>query len=247
MRVGIAVWARWEVRCREPDSSWYEVRVWDRSSDHVRAVVALGAQAAATPEEIVVAWTPCWSCLGRRRGEGDKPCADIPAACLRRSSSRCRRSRPPNVSNPRSSGGTKGPRVLACRPWKHRSCTHGENHGARKRIGKTYTRVRALLDALGVPSLRRTDRHERLPQAREQPRLSHHRRVIARTPNVLRARRGRSKCGYGVADRSLRPVASSKIQQLHDHDTRHASRWTRCTRICFSRAMPDVSVDVPWA
>lgn len=31
----------------------YDVRVWDRSSDHVRAVVALGAEPAATPEELV--------------------------------------------------------------------------------------------------------------------------------------------------------------------------------------------------
>jgi len=242
MRVGSPVWARWEVRLPENlIHRGYEVAGLG-SFERSRARVSTGAQAAATPERnSSVAWTPCWSCFGRRRGEGDKLARIIQPLRLRRSSSRCRRFSPTMYQTLGRAAEQKGLEFLAC-PVLGTPILHARGKSrARKRSEKTvYARFEQLLGCTRqFRHLRRTDPARAPTSSSRTTRLSASSQSHCANFLTFCERAG---VDPNVATESLTGAfagsRSSKIQQLQR--SRHAATLLVGrvgTRICFSRAM----------
>ena len=201
----------------------YEVRVWDRSSDHVRAVVALGAQAAATPEELVVGMDAVlvmlWDDAAAKEISLARiiPAASPPTVVIEMSTLS-----PTMYQTLGRAAEQKGLEFLACPVLGSTDLARtGKITVLASGSEKTYTRVRALLDALGssVTYVGPTGTSAYLKLANNAI-IG----IIAESLRELLTFCERAGVDPNVATESLTGafgrIASSKIQQLHDHDTR---------------------------
>jgi 3-hydroxyisobutyrate dehydrogenase-like beta-hydroxyacid dehydrogenase len=224
MRVGVAGLGKMGSAFAENlISRGYDVRVWDRSGDRVGAVVALGAEAAATPEDLVKGMDAVVVMLWDDAAAREISLARIIPAAL-----------PPTIviemstlspSMYRTLGQAaeqKGLEFLACpvlgsvdlaRTGKIVVLASGSE--------ATFARARGLLEALGstVTYVGPTGTSAFLKLANNSI-IG----IVAESLRELLAFCERAGVDENVAVESLTGafgrIASSKIQQLHDHDTR---------------------------
>jgi 3-hydroxyisobutyrate dehydrogenase-like beta-hydroxyacid dehydrogenase len=201
----------------------YHVRVWDRSSDHVRAVVALGAEASATPEELVKGMDAVLVMLWDDAAAKEISLARIiPAAAPPTVVIEMSTLSPSMYQTLGQAAEHKGIEFLACpvlgsvdlaRTGKIVVLASGSE--------ETYARVRELLEALGstVTYVGPTGTSAFLKLANNAI-IG----IIAESLRELLKFCERAGVDPNVATESLTAafgrIASSKIQQLHDHDTR---------------------------
>jgi 3-hydroxyisobutyrate dehydrogenase-like beta-hydroxyacid dehydrogenase len=200
----------------------YHVRVWDRSSDHVRAVVALGAEPAATPEELVKGMDAVLVMLWDDAAAKEISLARIiPAAAPPTVVIEMSTLSPSMYQTLGQAAERKGIEFLACpvlgsvdlaRTGKIVVLASGSE--------ETYARVRELLEALGstVTYVGPTGTSAFLKLANNAI-IG----IIAESLRELLKFCERAGVDANVAVESLTGafgrIASSKIQQLHDHDT----------------------------
>jgi 3-hydroxyisobutyrate dehydrogenase-like beta-hydroxyacid dehydrogenase len=200
----------------------YDVRVWDRSSDHVRAAAALGAEPAATPEELVTGMDAVLVMLwDDAAAEQISLARIIPAASPPTTIIEMSTLSPGMYQTLGQAAERKGLAFLACpvlgsvdlaRTGKVVVLASGSE--------ETYARVRDLLGALGstVTYVGPTGTSAYLKLANNAI-IG----IIAESLRELLTLCERAGVDANVAVDSLTGafgrIAGSKIQQLHDHDT----------------------------
>jgi 3-hydroxyisobutyrate dehydrogenase-like beta-hydroxyacid dehydrogenase len=226
----------------------YHVRVWDRSSDRVRAVVALGAEPAATPEELVKGMDAVLVMLWDDAAAKEVSLARIiPAAAPPTVVIEMSTLSPSMYQTLGQAAEHKGIEFLACpvlgsvdlaRTGKIVVLASGSED--------TYARVRELLEALGstVTYVGPTGTSAFLKLANNAI-IG----IIAESLRELLKFCERAGVDANVAVESLTGafgrIANSKIQQLHDHDTRPRFSLDALHKDLLLARDAGASVDVP--
>jgi 3-hydroxyisobutyrate dehydrogenase-like beta-hydroxyacid dehydrogenase len=226
----------------------YTVRVWDRSSDHVRAIVALGAEAAATPEELVkgmdAVLVMLWDDAAAKEISLARiiPAASAPTIVIEMSTLS------PSMYQTLGQAAEKnGMEFLACPVLGSTDLARtGKIVVLASGSEAAYARAQELLQALGstVTYVGATGTSAYLKLANNAI-IG----IIAESLRELLTFCERAGVDANVATESLTAafgrIAGSKVQQLHDHDTRPRFSLDALHKDLLLARDAGVSVDVP--